>query len=417
MKTIRDYQIDVYKKESEAKVIDIIREKNKILIITDKTIFFPEGGGQPSDIGYINDCPVHHVSEKGDTIYHHTNGNLGFETGDTVNLKINWARRFENMQAHLGEHILSGTFSTLYGGVNRGFHMGENYITIDISLEKDLKYTEITWEMAMKAENLANNTIWENHPVTIKHFSNPKKAAAMKLRKELTLDADDISIVTVGDENAPKDCVACCGTHPKTSGEVGLIKIYKVEKNKGMFRIYFDCGIRAMRNYDRVHEIMTRISDKYSAGIEDLEGKILKEDAKNRDIRSRLSELVRTLVKERTDELVQITDKNSLGDANGCKVVYKKYQDFLPDDILKIDKELTKKPGILYALLSTKENTVILLSDGNIKCGNLVKEYANFYGGKGGGKPELARAIFKKESDAEMFIDLLEKHLKDRVVE
>ena len=93
-------------------------------------------------------------------------------------------------------------------------------------------------------------------------------------------------------------------------------------------------------------------------------------------------------------------------------IIYEKYDDFFPDDILKIEKEFTKYPGTLYALLSKKDMTVLLISDGEIKCGNLVKDYANFYGGKGGGKPELARAIFKNETDADLFVDLLEKHLR-----
>ena len=208
-----------------------------------------------------------------------------------------------------------------------------------------------------------------------------------------------------GDKDAPKDCVACCGTHPATSSEVGLIKIYKVEKNKGMFRIYFDCGTRAMENFDNLHEVMTRISDRYSAGLEDLEEKLLKEDQKNRNMRVKLSELTRTLALQRAELLsAKASDKKG--------IIYEKYDDFFSDDILKIEKELTKYPGTLYALLSKKDMTVLLISDGEIKCGNLVKDYANFYGGKGGGKPELARAIFKNETDADLFVDLLEKHLR-----
>ena len=405
MKTAKLYQEDVYMKKADGNIMEVIVTPKETLLATDISIFFPEGGGQPSDTGYLNDEFVHHVSEKNGVIYHHVASGTSIKTGETVTMRLDWNNRFKNMQAHLGEHILSGVFHSLFGGVNRGFHMGENYITIDIALENDPKIQEISPDMAMEAERKANEIVWSNHPVTISHFSDSKEAKTLKLRKDLTLEAEDITVVTVGDKDAPKDCVACCGTHPATSSEVGLIKIYKVEKNKGMFRIYFDCGTRAMENFDNLHEVMTRISDRYSAGLEDLEEKLLKEDQKNRNMRVKLSELTRTLALQRAELLsAKASDKKG--------IIYEKYDDFFPDDILKIEKELTKYPGTLYALLSKKDMTVLLISDGEIKCGNLVKDYANFYGGKGGGKPELARAIFKNETDADLFVDLLEKHLR-----
>lgn len=405
MKTAKLYQEDVYMKTADGNIMEVIVTPKETLLATDISIFFPEGGGQPSDTGYLNDEFVHHVSEKNGVIYHHVASGTSIKTGETVTMRLDWNNRFKNMQAHLGEHILSGVFHSLFGGVNRGFHMGENYITIDIALENDPKIQEISPDMAMEAERKANEIVWSNHPVTISHFSDSKEAKTLKLRKDLTLEAEDITVVTVGDKDAPKDCVACCGTHPATSSEVGLIKIYKVKKNKGMFRIYFDCGTRAMENFDNLHEVMTRISDRYSAGLEDLEEKLLKEDQKNRNMRVKLSELTRTLALQRAELLsAKASDKKG--------IIYEKYDDFFPDDILKIEKELTKYPGTLYALLSKKDMTVLLISDGEIKCGNLVKDYANFYGGKGGGKPELARAIFKNETDADLFVDLLEKHLR-----
>lgn len=405
MKTAKLYQEDVYMKTADGNIMEVIVTPKETLLATDISIFFPEGGGQPSDTGYLNDEFVHHVSEKNGVIYHHVASGTSIKTGETVTMRLDWNNRFKNMQAHLGEHILSGVFHSLFGGVNRGFHMGGNYITIDIALENDPKIQEISPDMAMEAERKANEIVWSNHPVTISHFSDSKEAKTLKLRKDLTLEAEDITVVTVGDKDAPKDCVACCGTHPATSSEVGLIKIYKVEKNKGMFRIYFDCGTRAMENFDNLHEVMTRISDRYSAGLEDLEEKLLKEDQKNRNMRVKLSELTRTLALQRAELLsAKASDKKG--------IIYEKYDDFFPDDILKIEKELTKYPGTLYALLSKKDMTVLLISDGEIKCGNLVKDYANFYGGKGGGKPELARAIFKNETDADLFVDLLEKHLR-----
>ena len=121
--------------------------KNTSCLVLDSTIFFPTGGGQSCDLGTINGVEVIDVFEKENIVYHILKGcDASIETGDTVSLEIDWDRRFDNMQRHCGEHILSGIFFRLFGGVNRGFHMGEDYMTIDISLEADENYSEINWE-------------------------------------------------------------------------------------------------------------------------------------------------------------------------------------------------------------------------------------------------------------------------------
>ena len=136
-------------------------------------------------------------------------------------------------------------FYKLCGAVNRGFHMGDDYMTVDMRLEDNPAYETITWETALKAEEMTNNVIWSDLPIIVRHFDKREDAENLPLRKKLSID-EDITIVCVGDENNPSDCVACCGTHPARSSQVGLLKIYKVEKNKDMFRIYFEAGKRAM---------------------------------------------------------------------------------------------------------------------------------------------------------------------------
>ena len=310
------------------------------------------------------------------------------------------------MQRHLGEHILSGTFADMYGGANRGFHMGEDYITVDIRLENDPAYDMVTMDMALAAEERINEIIWSDLPVTVKHFSDPAEAAKMPLRKELTIEDEDITIVTVGDEKSPVDCVACCGTHPTRTAQVGLLKVYKVEKNKDMFRIFFDCGAKALADYREKHRIITDISDKHSAGLSDLEKKMAAEDAKNQEMRQHLSTLSRSLAQVRAEDIL------AEAVANPDKVVFRSYSDMNADDIMRIGKvagpEL-KKPALV---LSESEHTVLLFSDGTVHCGNLVRENANIYGGKGGGSDVQARAIFPDNKNIETFVDLIDKHLR-----
>ncbi|MBO4235293.1 MAG: alanyl-tRNA editing protein, partial [Firmicutes bacterium] len=276
MKTKKVYYDDVYMSNGTGNVLEILTSKehsSAVSLVLDQTIFFPTGGGQSCDLGTINGLPVIDVREDKDAIYHvvdigDKDVNNIFHVGDEVSLAIDWERRFDNMQRHCGEHILSGIFYKLFGGVNRGFHMGDDYLTIDISLEDKPEFKELSMDMCLEAELMANQAIWDNLPVVRKVFDSREEAVKMPLRKALAID-EDISIVTIGDENDPADSVACCGTHPAYAGQVGMIKIYKVEPNKGMFRIFFEAGKRALLAYDKQYDILTKLGNDLSAGVPD----------------------------------------------------------------------------------------------------------------------------------------------------
>ena len=165
--TKRLYQQDLYQTECESKVLDVIAGdgENLSYIVLDQTLFFPEGGGQPSDTGYIDDKYIDYVFEKDNIIYHQVSSLEDPKSliGKTVTAKIEWDKRFLNMQRHCGEHILSAVFYELYGGINRGFHMGSDYMTIDISFEKNENYQMMTDEMMVEAELEVNKLVWRNY--------------------------------------------------------------------------------------------------------------------------------------------------------------------------------------------------------------------------------------------------------------
>ncbi len=136
----------------------------------DKTIFFPGGGGQSHDRGTIGGFPITGSYEEGEDIFYNIDGVVA--PGEEVHCVLDWDHRFDNMQRHCGEHILSGMFYREYGGVNKGFHMGEDYMTVDISLEDSEEYDVLTYEMAIHAQNCTNRAIWENlscHDPTLPH--------------------------------------------------------------------------------------------------------------------------------------------------------------------------------------------------------------------------------------------------------
>ncbi|MDO4395442.1 MAG: DHHA1 domain-containing protein [Clostridia bacterium] len=409
MKNRRLFKENVYMKEATAKITGISEKDGKTLVTLDQTIFFPTGGGQSCDVGKLGGYDVVDVFEADDDIFHEVcttqvlDGDReqnSLQIGDEIEISIDWAHRFDNMQRHCGEHIMSGIFFELYGGVNRGFHMGEDYMTIDISLEEKPEFNKITWEMAKEVELRTNMVIWQNLPVITRHFDKREEAENLPLRKALAFD-EDITIVCVGSVDNPADCVACCGTHPATAGQVGMVKIYKVESNKGMFRIFFEAGERAFRQYQERFDVLTILENKLSAGFSDLMDKYEAQQEKVKESKNQLYHLKKAVIKKEAEEI-----KNNMRPAFA-----KKYDILSINDILDIGKELQGSIDTIAFLVHSPSNTVLLFSDKH-DCGKLVKENASIYGGKGGGRKQSARAIFTKEEYVDTFMDLIEKHLR-----
>lgn len=441
MMTTKLYQIDTYLKEWDARILAAKPAADgDYLIQLDQTAFFPEGGGQGADHGVIQVSSqgaqdvafsVVDVQEDGDLIWHtvclpdpadgssEPTGELCtiLSEGCKVHCILDWDRRFEHMQRHCGEHLLSGAFYRLFGGANHGFHMGQDYMTIDIALEDQ---SPVTLEMAHQAEMLANQAIWDDLPVSVSYFDTREKAEQLPLRKALTFD-EAISIVTIGElsetsDTEPADCVACCGTHPSTTGQVGLIKIYKVEKYKDMTRIYCDAGRKALTDYQRKHEILTNEANRYSASVEEFPEKLRIQEEKMNAVRNELYHLKKAYIeaeKEKLDAVLGDIDQSS----SKTPVILYPLLHLSMDDAFTMAKSYmgnirVGKTHPLLLLYVPAQTSCVLVSDGTVHCGKLVKEYASFYQGKGGGNDVSARAIFTSDEDARLFADLLEKHLK-----
>lgn len=411
MNTTKLYQKDVYIKNWTADITSAAKSEkhdDQYILTLDRTAFFPEGGGQSCDLGTIGTYQVIDVQESDNEVYHTikiTNSEVIPTAGTQVTCSLDWDRRFDNMQRHCGEHILSGLFFDLFGGVNRGFHMGQDYMTIDISLEAKPEITQITYEMALEAELGTNKVIWSNAPVTVMRFESRDEAEKMPLRKALAFD-EDISIVCVGSVENAADCVACCGTHPSTAGQVGLVKIYKVENYKGMFRIYFEAGQRALNDYRTKHNILTDLSNKYSSSVEDFPDKLKAQEDKLATVKNELFHIKKAFIDNECAKLDAILANTSE------KVVCYSVPELSLDDTFNMGKRYMKECKPLVMLYSQKDTSYILISDGSTDCGKLVKEYASFYNGKGGGNKVSARAIFTSKDDADMFADLVQKHLR-----
>lgn len=236
---------DSYVIEFEAKVIEKGMKEELNYVVLDKTAFYPEGGGQPWDLGVLNNSKVTKVLEEDGAIYHYVDTPIESET---VVGKVDWARRFDHMQQHLGQHILSGVFERLLDGETVGFHLGEEYVTVDIALEN------ITKEQLAEIENEANRVVYDNLAVKAYYVDN-KEVKKLPMRKPPKVD-EDIRIIEVDNY----DFSGCGGTHPKTTGEVGIIKIIRTEKVRGNVRVEFLCGKRALLDYRQKNNIILESS-------------------------------------------------------------------------------------------------------------------------------------------------------------
>jgi len=404
MATERLYQKDVYLREADLTVTEVREHKGKMQVACESTIFFPEGGGQLCDLGTLNGVAVTDVKEDKETgtVWHTVADASGFDPGKTVRAVLDWQRRFDHMQMHCGEHILSGRFHELFGVENHGFHMGEDYMTIDM-LAKD--GSPITDEMISQAELAANEVIWRNVPVVTTWFDTAEEALSMPVRKEIKF-GEDISVVTVGSVDAPLDCCACCGTHPSTTGQVGLVTVLKAENYKGMTRMTIKAGRPAFEEARTRSKIASQLAQKYSTEVSTLLDREAANDAKNDEVRRELSELKSALSKQEEEKL-----REALPKAEGSLAVFR-YPLMSADDLQSMARkaeDIFTKPS---ALFSEKDKTVVLATPGTPAASQLVKDYAGMYGGKGGGSKTLARAIFSKKADAELFMDLIEKHLR-----
>ena len=246
------YYADSHLKEFSAVVTGCAEVKGGWAVTLDATAFYPTGGGQNCDLGTLGGANVLDVKEQGEEIVHLCDQAL--EVGAAVTGCLDWQRRFDLMQQHSGEHIVSGLVHGKYGYHNVGFHMGEHLVTIDFD-------GPLTWEQLQEIENETNAIIWQNLPVKI-WYPSPEELPNVKYRSKKALPWP-VRIV----EFPGADVCACCGTHVKYTGEIGLVKFVSCIKFKEGVRIEMASGKRAMELYQNIFEQNRQVSQVFSAKI------------------------------------------------------------------------------------------------------------------------------------------------------
>lgn len=383
-----------------ARVLACEKEGTSFRILLDSTVIFPEGGGQLSDTGAIDGVNVSHAYEDGEKIWHVTDKPL--EVNKQVEVRLNWETRLDHSQQHTGEHIISGLAKTMFGATNVGFHMAADYATLDLDIL-------LSSEEIDKLEQEANRAVQRNTKTECVSVT-PEELENMELRKRAAGLTGEIRIVYAGGV----DSCTCCGTHCEYSGEVGAVKIVSHAKYKSGVRIFFACGMRAVKNARENADIVSAIARRFSMKGEDVLNAVVRQGDELVSIKREL--------KRRTEALLTIEAERLLHEADEVKnvklVLYVGENLAMPELNLLAEKLCTGSKCVAV-LFSQNDDTLIyqLYRSDNVSMDmREVSAAVNaMTDGKGGGREGHAQGSAKLRSGFDNVIEQLKAYLQKRM--
>lgn len=364
---------------------EIIEKDDYCLITLEQTAFYPEGGGQPCDLGTINNIQVVDVFEENGEVYHKVRQ---CPPDEELTCIIDWQRRFDHMQHHSGQHLLSAVCIELFDAHTVSFHLGSEDVTIDLST------SILSDDQLKKIELRANESICENKEIKT-YFIDNEQVQSLPLRKIPDV-TEEIRIVEIDDI----DTSACCGTHVTRTGEIGMIKLLKTEKHRGNVRLSFKCGFRVLADYRHSHNTLTAITNTFSTNRDGVIDKIDKMTNENKFLQNQLK-----LIKDENHMFIAL---NLLKD-NTDHVIVHSFQEKSLKDLQSIARQLFTKSKRMLIFVSQLENRLLFTHDGSssINCGQLLKEKLSEFNGKGGGNGIQAQASFSNKGDMDQFVQFL----------
>ncbi|MEH7237361.1 alanyl-tRNA editing protein [Bacillus sp. JJ1562] len=375
-------------------ITNIIPKDDYFLVSLAETAFYPDGGGQPSDTGLIDTIKVLDVFQEDGEVYHklpHPPENT------TVECQIDWELRYDHMQQHTGQHLLSAICIDEYDAHTTSFHLGKDIVSIDLSVP------EFSDDQLLQIEKQVNKAIYENREIKT-YFVSKEKADTLPLRKMPDVEGDEMRIVEI----EGIDTSACAGTHVSRTGELGLMKLLKTEKNKGNTRVYFIFGGRALKDYQTTHSILTTLANQYSTNREGLIEKINKIEVENKQYQKEIEELKGKMNQFLARELIQ---------SNEGPMIINTFEDKTLKEIQGIAKQINELSNQCVIFTTLLENKLLISHNGSVPvhCGQLLKQELKNYHGKGGGNNTTAQAAFDNLSDLEAFKNLLETKIKETI--
>ncbi|HJR57995.1 MAG TPA: DHHA1 domain-containing protein [Vicinamibacterales bacterium] len=367
----RLYYHDPYLREFEATVLSVETAGGRQAVRLDRSAFYPTSGGQPYDVGTLDTARVVDVIDADDgDVLHVVDGAV--VEGARVTGRIDWRRRFDHMQQHTGQHVLSAAFDRLLDARTESFHLGADSATID--LDREVPVPEIA-----RAEEDANRIVWEDRPVKIT-FVDAAEAATLPLRKEPAREGTLRLIDVEG-----YDLSACGGTHVARTGAIGIIAITGWERFKGGMRVGFVCGGRALRAQRRLRDITASSIRLLSVLPEELPAAVERLQAEGKETKRAIRELQMKLAAHEAAALAGAS-------ANGRVIVALDGWD--QNGLKAIALAIAARPGGVAALVGNASPCPVVVARNaaaSVDCAVVLRQVVEKFGGKGGGRPELAQ--------------------------
>ena len=380
MVTERLYYSDSHLIEFEARVVDVTdRVSGWTAVVLDQTAFYPTGGGQPTDTGTLNGSRVVECIDDGDNGVLHVVQGAAPVRDAVVRGRVDWARRLDHIQQHTGQHILSQAFVKLFNAPTKGFRV------MDASCEIDVELNNPTTEIIERAVELANNVIWEDRSITILNVTS-EQAAELSLRKEPAREGELRLIEIEGFDLTP-----CGGTHAYRTGEVGMIAVRSWERAKGMTRMEFVAGTRALADYRKANKSAREMAALFSTGRDDAPQLAAQMVEENKELHRRVRML---------EEMAAGVEAEKLLATAEAGIVVQVFEGRDAESLKKLAHALMTKPGTVALLGSRDKDTARLVfarsSEAPGDMSMLMREACTMLDGRGGGKPEMAQGGGKK---------------------
>jgi alanyl-tRNA synthetase len=382
--TERLYYQDSRLLEFDARVISLSElDDGQVAVALDRTAFYPTGGGQPTDTGTLGGARVVDCIDAEDEGVLHVIQGPAPEVGDMVHGKIDKLRRLDHLQQHTGQHILSAAFVQLFDAPTLSFRVLEHECEIDVELANP------TDERIEQAVDLANQIIWESRPISIRQVSS-EEAAALPLRKEPARTGELRVIEIDGFDLTP-----CGGTHAQSSGEVGVIAVRAWERAKGLTRIHFMAGLRALADYRKANQTAREVSGLFSAGREDSPALVSRLVEENKKLRRRVGELEQIACRVEAEDLMAEAKATGGEPKAGTIVISKVFEDRSAESLKSLALALIVHPNTVALLGSRDGDTVRLVfarsTDAPGDMNALMRQACSVIDGRGGGKPDMAQ--------------------------
>ena len=395
MVTRRLYFEDAYQREFAGRVLEQFVHQGKPAVVLDETCFYPESGGQPADRGSLEEAEVSHVFEDGDRVVHLLDREL---SRTEVRGIIAWDRRFDHMQQHSGQHILSQCFIEILQGETRSFHLGEQVATLEIGT------SAISDEDLERVEARANEIVFENREIKT-YFVDTEAVDKVPLRRPPKKEGT-IRVVEVNGF----DFSACGGTHCRRTGEIGLIKVIRWDKIRNNLRFEFLCGRRARHDYAQKIRSLLEISQKLSVRESDAAAAVEKTIQEAKHFRKRQRQLHEALAAYQAEEAVK-TAKGLLIKAIWTVKTAEEAK-LLALSIIKL-----ADLAVLFAVRGEERDHLVFACSDKLPLNmrELVPILASLVKAKGGGSASLVELVAEKGSDLEGALNAAEAYLKGKL--